>query len=535
MTSDQVPVLEVEGLRVETTQGRPIVHEASFVLGAGQTLGIVGESGSGKTTTALAVLGYARPGMRIVAGSVSITGRPVALNDERLARPMRGSIVSHVPQDPGTNLNPSLRVKALIGDMLVAHGHPAPDSAILEALSRVDLPAETQFARRFPHQLSGGQQQRVLIANSILCEPPLVVLDEPTTGLDVITQARVLAEIKRLHRENGVAMVYVSHDLAVISEICDRIVVMFEGRIVEVGAAEDVLSRPQHDYTRKLVAATPDHAVPRHRGVSKATAPVVLSVEKLRAVHKGRDRTVVAAEDVSFDVRAGECVALVGESGSGKTTIARVIAGLHAPSAGRVLLNGVPLAPLAKRRTREQRRSCQIIFQNPYESLNPRQLVADEIARPAIVLRGVSRAEAGVDELLERVRLPARVGRRLPGELSGGERQRVAIARALAANPELLVCDEITSALDVSVQASVIELLNELRTQLGLALLFITHNLGVVAAIADRVLVLDCGDICESGPVEKIFANPTSPRTVAMLDAAPRLRTSAYEALDSPA
>jgi ABC-type glutathione transport system ATPase component len=518
------PVLTVDGLRVETVGGRAIVDDASFTLDPGQTLGIVGESGSGKTTTALAILGYARPGMKIVAGAITIAGHQVDLSDERSARRLRGSIVSHVPQDPGTNLNPSLRIGACIGDMLTAHGQPMSEEAVLAALGRVELPAERTFARRFPHQLSGGQQQRVLITNSLVCRPPLVVLDEPTTGLDVVVQARVLAEIERLHREDHVAMVYVSHDLAVISQICHHIAVMYDGKIVEYGTADEILGHPQHDYTRKLIAATPDHTVPVQRARPTGAPSEVLVVRNLRAEHSGRDGTVVAARDVSFAVGVGECVALVGESGSGKTTIARVVAGLHRPAAGDVLLNGKRLAPLAKRRTRDERRACQIIFQNPYESLNPRQLVADEIARPAMVLRGVSRANAGVDELLERVRLPARLGRKLPGELSGGERQRVAIARALAAEPELLVCDEITSALDVSVQATVIELLNELMAELGVALLFITHNLGVVASIADRVLVLDNGDICESGTTAAVLQKPTSPRAVAMLEAAPRLR-----------
>jgi peptide/nickel transport system ATP-binding protein len=522
--SDAEPILVVHGLRVQSTAGRTIVEDISLRVGHGETLGIVGESGSGKTTTALAILGFARPGMTITRGTVTVQGRVVPLDNENGARAMRGSVMSHVPQDPGTNLNPSLRIGACIADMLKAHRRPAAKDTVLAALGRVELPAEREFARRFPHQLSGGQQQRVLITNSLICQPPLVILDEPTTGLDVVTQARVLAEIERLHHEDAVAMVYVSHDLAVVSQICQQIAVMYNGRVVEQGPADEVLGNPQHEYTQKLIAATPDHTAPVRRPESERPRDPVLQVCGLQAVHKGRRATVVAAEDVSLDVAAGECVALVGESGSGKTTIARVVAGLHPPSRGEVVLRGEPVAALAKRRTREQRRACQIIFQNPYESLNPRQLVADEIARPAMLLRGLSRAEAGVDTLLEQVRLPAGLGRKLPSELSGGERQRVAIARALAAGPELLVCDEVTSALDVSVQATVIDLLNELMSDLGLALLFITHNLGVVASIADRVLVLENGHICEAGPAAAVLQKPTSARAIAMLEAAPRLR-----------
>jgi peptide/nickel transport system ATP-binding protein len=521
------PVLVVDGLKVQSLAGRQIVDGVGFSLARGEAIGIVGESGSGKTTTALAVLGYVRPGMRVTGGTVSITGRTMALDDEHAARALRGSVVSHVPQDPGTSLNPALRIRAAIADMLTAHGRKAPDAAVFDALSRVDLPGTRGFARRFPHQLSGGQQQRVLIANSLVCEPPLIVFDEPTTGLDVITQARVLEEIERLHRDGEVSMVYVSHDLAVVSQVCDQIVVMYDGRIVEAGRGVEVLARPRHEYTQRLIAACPDHAKPRARPASRRVeVSTVLDVDGLRAVHHGRDGTVVAAQDVSFQIGAGECVALVGQSGSGKSTIARTIAGLHPPDGGRILLHGQQLAPHAKLRTREQRRRCQIIFQNPYESLNPRRTVADEIARPAVVLRGISAGDVEVDRFLERVRLPARLGRLLPGELSGGERQRVAIARALAANPELLICDEITSALDVSVQATVLDLLDELQTELGLSLLFITHNLGVVATIADRVLVLAEGQICETGEVADIFLHPKEPYTRALLEAAPRIRTT---------
>lgn len=519
------PLLKVRDLRIEARDGRPIVHGISFDLAPGETLGLVGESGSGKTTTALALMGYARTGMKIAGGSVTIQGRLVELHNDDAAREIRGRLISHVPQDPGTNLNPSLRIAGNILDILREHGRPAGESNVIEALERVDLPANREFSRRYPHQLSGGQQQRVLITNSLACHPPLIVLDEPTTGLDVVTQAKVLEEIDRLRRDEGVAMVYVSHDLAVVSQICDRIAVMYEGRLVEMGSARSVLGSPQQAYTRRLLAATPDHRVPRTGTKPGRNATPVLQVQGLQAVHKCRRGTVVAARDISFEVHRGECVALVGESGSGKTTIARTVAGLHAPSAGTIRLHGEELQSTARRRSREQLRRCQMVFQNPYESLNPRQTIASEIARPAIVLGNMSPADAEkeVAGLLEKVRLPSRVAAKLPTELSGGERQRVAIARALAAKPEVLICDEVTSALDVSVQASVIHLLNELRNDLGLAILFITHNLGVVAMIADRLLVLEKGDICESGYVEEVFANPQSSRTLSMLEAAPTL------------
>jgi peptide/nickel transport system ATP-binding protein len=586
-----VPLVEARGLTIELVSGRRVVEDVSFSLHAGEALGLVGESGSGKTTTALALLGYARPGMRITKGTVRVRDCDIDLHDERAARGLRGRVVAHVPQDPATSLNPSLRIGAAIDDVASAHGRGGPGDA-LRALQRVHLPATADFIRRYPHELSGGQQQRVLIACALACDPPLVVLDEPTTGLDVMTQARVLEEIERLRTEERVAMVYVSHDLAVVAEVADQIAVMYAGRVVEQGTTALLLSRPRHPYTRGLISSIPDHAAPRRlrampgmavgvhdeitgcafsprcpqrmdrcvttepglelfderlvrcfeaartpplddvgeqhdRGATRDEA--LFSVEGLRAEHKGPRGVVVAADQVSFAIGRGECVALVGESGSGKTTIARAIVGLHAPAAGRLTLEGVELAARAQQRPREVRRSCQIVFQNPYESLNPRKRVIAEVSRPAQLLRGLSRAQAEAEaaELLARVRLPQSVLRRYPSELSGGERQRVAIARALAAKPSLLVCDEVTSALDVSVQAAVLELLAKLREELSLSLLFITHNLGVVASVADRVLILERGAICEEGPTERVFASPRHPYTVALLEAAPTLRRAA--------
>ena len=585
------PVIRVDGLRVELESGEPIVDDVSFEVTAGEVLGLVGESGSGKTTTALALLGYARPGCRVTAGTVEVDGKALTGRSESAVRELRGRVVSYVPQDPGSALSPSLRIGEAIADMLRAHA-PERDAAAgaVEALARVHLPADRSFARRFPHQLSGGQQQRVTIASALVCEPPAVVLDEPTTGLDVVTQARILEEIDRLRRESGLAVVYVSHDLAVVASLADRVAVMYGGHVVEEGSAAEILTRPKHPYTRGLIASIPDHVVPRRlRGMAgvavgvgersagcpfaprcpqrvercdaemppreepgpghrvrcfewrrtptlllgepveakaaASSATPLLQVEALLAVHASRAGTVVAADRVSLAVAAGECVALVGESGSGKTTIARCVAGLHAPAAGRILLDGRPLAARARARSQDERRRLQIVFQNPYDSLNPRHRVGDSIGRPARLLRGLGRreAEAEAARLLERVRLPARLAGRFPGELSGGERQRVAIARALAAQPDLVVCDEITSALDVSVQAAVLELLAELRAELGLSLLFISHDLGVVASVADRVLVLEQGVVCEEGPVAELLARPSHEYTRRLVAAAPRL------------
>jgi peptide/nickel transport system ATP-binding protein len=587
--SEARPILRVDGLRIELPGGLPIVDEVSLEVREAEILGLVGESGSGKTTTSLALLGYARPGSAITAGSVEVDGNVVSGQGERAVRALRGKVISFVPQDPSLALNPSLRIGDALEDMVRAHTE-VDARGVLEALRRVDLPESRAFARRYPHQLSGGQQQRVTIASALICEPAAVVMDEPTTGLDVVTQARILAEVARLRRDTGLAVVYVTHDLAVVASLADRIAVMYAGRIVEEGTTSDILTRPRHPYTRGLISSIPDHIVPRRLvgipgvavGVgerpagcafaprcpqrvhhcddempeSEAVAPrhhvrcfewrrtpglelpprlslsqpqaacdPLLQVESLGATHRDQQDTVVAAADVSFALAPGECVALVGESGSGKTTIARCIVGLHPPAAGQIFLDGIPLERAAGKRPREARRRIQIIFQNPTDSLNPRRRVVDEVARPARVLRGLTRAEARseVADLLERVRLPARLANRFPGELSGGERQRVAMARALSARPSVLVCDEITSALDVSVQAAVLDLISELRAALGLAVLFISHDLGVVATVADRVLVLEQGKVCEEGRVATVLTNPREAYTRRLLEAAPRL------------
>ena len=584
------PALRVEGLRVELTSGPPIVDELTLEVASGEILGIVGESGSGKTTAALAFLGFCRPGVRIATGRVVLAGRDVVGRPDRELRRLRGKLVSYVPQDPSTSLNPALRIGDQIAEILKAHSPERDiDSTVIAAMERVDLPFDKDFKRRFPHQLSGGQQQRVAIAMALVGGPDLVILDEPTTGLDVITQSRILEEIRRLRTETSVAMVYVSHDLAVVGSIADRLAVMYAGTLVEEGPVEHLLAEPRHPYTFGLLQSAPDHAVPRRlKGIPgvavgvgerprgcpftprcfqrvercatalpdlentstlgrvrcfewtrtpplRLEAPItsraegsgipLLSIEELVAVHQSRSGTVAAARRVSFTISRGQSVALVGESGSGKTTIARCIAGLHPITAGSIVFDGNRLDALARARSREVRRRIQIVFQNPNDSLNPRRRIRDQIARPAQLLRRLSREQALKESslLLEQVRVPAALAGRYPPELSGGERQRVAIARALAAQPDLLICDEVTSALDVSVQAAVLDLLAELRTKLQLSLLFISHDLGVVATVADYVLVLEHGTIREEGPVEALLSHPVDEYTRLLVESAPRL------------
>ena len=590
--AESAPAVRVEHLTIELDGGEPVVEDVSFEVAAGEILGIVGESGSGKTTLALALLGFTRPGVRIRGGTIEIGGEGILGRDARALRSLRGRVVAYVPQDPGGSLNPSLRIGDAIADVLRAHRHGVEPAEFVKAsLRRLELGSDRAFIRRYPHQLSGGQQQRVAIAMATVCEPPVAVLDEPTTGLDVLTQNHVLAELRRLREEEHMAMVYVSHDLAVVAEMADRVLVMYAGRLLEHGPVGAVLEAPRHPYTQALVAAIPDVRRPRAlRGIAgvsvgvgewpagcsfaprcehqtagcreavpelssvapghtvrcvrwreiaasgpaeagarsaaaAAGAPPLLVVSELEARYGSGHADRPAVAGVSFTTQPGQCLALVGESGSGKSTIARCIAGLHEPSAGRIVFDGQPVAGAARARPLDVRRRIQIVFQNPFASLNPRHRVRASIVRPLRVLRRLSRADADreVGELLQRVRLPARLADRFPGELSGGERQRVALARALAAKPDLLICDEVTSALDVSVQAAVLELLQELRRDLQLSMLFITHNLGVVACIADAVLVMNQGRLCEAGPIDRVLSSPADDYTRRLLDAAPSL------------
>lgn len=595
------PILSIRDLTVRLGNGASIVEDIELTLRPGEILGLIGESGSGKTTTALSILGYAGSG-------AEISSADVRLDDDRLdtveaLRRVRGNRITYVPQNPGTALNPSLHVADAIADMVRTHRASADpaDDRVQTLLTTVGLPAGEDgegFGQRYPHQLSGGQQQRVCVAIALAPQPAVVILDEPTTGLDVVTQARILDELARLRDEQGLSMVYVTHDLAVVSRLADRVAVMYAGQIVEQGATAEILRRPRHPYTRGLISSTPDHVrprtlepmagvaagvedrvagaclfaprcpqrvdtctasmpplaeveearlvrcfewarteppafvelSPRRREPTSPDDPPLLEVEDMQVDYRVRGGRVTVVSGVGFTVGRGSCVALVGESGSGKSTIARAVAGVQPIARGRIGLDGETIEVLARRRTREQRRRIQIVFQNPADALNPRHTVADAVARPAQLLCGLGRREATAEVagLLDRVRLPARIAGRYPAELSGGERQRVAIARALAAGPELIVCDEVTSALDVSVQAAVLGVLEDLRDD-GVSLLFITHDLGVVASIADDVLVLERGSICERGPVRDLLFNPQHPYTKSLLAAAPSI-TAATQA-----
>jgi peptide/nickel transport system ATP-binding protein len=575
--------LSVRDLRVELADGSAdVVAEISFDVAAGQTLGIVGESGSGKTTVAHALLGHARRGLKLASGSVAVNGLDLLTASAQMLREQRGQTVAFVPQDPGKALNPVMRIRRQLNESVA--GLPGGRDVIPGILADVGLEARPEILNAYPHQLSGGQQQRVVLAMAFAPQPDLIVLDEPTTGLDVTTQRRVLDTIKRLSQDYGVASVYVSHDLAVIGEIADRVAVMYAGRVVEFGATDAVLSRAYHPYTRGLLRAAPRpneatavEGIPGHpprvgqrpdgcsfrprcsmatqeclqtppptelqpghlvrcfraaeqsvaitlrprEPVTGSTSSPALAVTDICASY-GRRQVL---KDVSFEVPAGECVAIVGESGSGKTTLARCISGLVTDWTGTVRFAGAELPRNVRSRDKDALRRLQYIYQNPYASLNPRKTVHQLVSGPVKHFTGMSGAAATdvVRQALESVSLSPQLLSRFPAELSGGERQRVAIARALAVEPSVLICDEITSALDVSVQAAIVQLIHELQLLKSLTLVFITHNLALLPSIANSVVVLQNGQVVESGDVRSILSAPTMPYTWSLIANAPSL------------
>ncbi|MEV6645684.1 ABC transporter ATP-binding protein [Amycolatopsis sp. NPDC051371] len=511
--------LEVTGLAVSTVAGSPVLSDVSFAVAPGEVLALVGESGSGKTTAGLAALGHFRRGLAVSGGQVTVGGVDVLSLDIGGRRRLRGSTVAYIPQDPALSLNPALRIGLQIAEVVETHGYEGSvDDRVGEVLEEVGLPSDARYRRRYPHQLSGGQQQRVGIAMAFACRPAVVVLDEPTTGLDVVTQALVLKTVRALTAEHGVAALYITHDLAVVAEIADRVAVMYHGEIVECGPAVSVLRSPSHAYTRRLLDAVPD---PGATSVPPPPEDPLLAATGV-SVSYGQN---VVLRGVDVSVARGECLLLLGESGSGKTTLSQCIAGLTHSYSGTVSLAGTGLAAATRHRTDEQRRRIQYVFQSPFSSLNPRKTVAQSIEVPLTQLTSMSRSErrARVGEVLDRVRLGRALADRLPDQLSGGERQRAAIARALVTTPDVLVCDEVTSALDVSVQATIVELLGELRRELGMAMLFVTHNIALAGEVADRIAVLQGGSIVEEGPVRTVLDSPSHAYTRELLAATPRL------------
>jgi len=542
------PLLRIEGLRVSfSTQHGPVaaLHGVDVAVVARETLGIVGESGSGKSVTALAAMRLLDRAGRIDGGRVVFDGRDIARAGRADLRRLRGSAMSMIFQNPRAALNPIHTVERQIADVLAAHGRPRDRGQVLDLLRAVLIRDPERRLRAYPHELSGGMCQRVVIAMAIACEPALLIADEPTTGLDVTTQQAVMELLARIQRERGMALILITHDLGLAARWCGRIAVMERGRVVEHGPTEALFEAPCHPYTQRLVAASPTRrstladlaqgappAVAAHAAplavVARAAppAPGTPPLLELQHVVKAFDGGVRAVDDVSFRIAQGGSLGLVGESGSGKSTLSRLICRLLDPDAGDIVFEGESIAAVPARHFHHapQRRKIQIVFQDPHDSLNPRHTAFDSIAHPLRRLerlRDGAALDARVRDAASRAGLPKDLLERYPHQLSGGQKARVGIARAVAPRPRLLVLDEPTAALDVSVQAVILQLLDRLRREDGIGLLFVSHDLNVVRMLCDDLVVLEAGRVVEAGPSQAVFAHPQAPYTRALLDAIP--------------
>src|SRR5690242_5358317 len=527
-------ILDIDNLvvalgKTKATAGPRIIDGVSITVGKGETLCVVGESGSGKSVTSLTTMGLLpKNALQPVGGSIKLVGEELLTATDRRLRQLRATTMAMIFQEPMTALNPVVPVGRQIDEVLRAHTSldgRARRKRILDMMEQVHLPDVERIFRSYPHRLSGGQRQRIMIAMALVLEPKLLIADEPTTALDVTTQKQILSLIRELQRDHGTAVLFITHDMGVVAEIADRVAVMRQGRLVETGPLDKILRDPEMDYTRNLLAAVPS-LIPRPPR-PETKEPVVLEANDLGKIYReraflGKAREVVAAQNVTLTLRKGRTLGIVGESGSGKSTVARCIVRLIDPTSGGIRLAGHEISELSRRLLQPHRKRIQIIFQDPYRSLNPRVSVGESIAEGPINY-GTPRSEAlaKARELLELVGLPADAVSRYPHQFSGGQRQRIAIARALALDPDVLVADEAVSALDVSVQAQVLELLDEIQKRLGIALLFITHDLRVAAQICDEVVVMQHGRVVEQGPAAEVLTHPKEAYTKALLDAAP--------------
>jgi peptide/nickel transport system ATP-binding protein len=538
--------LAVEDLWVEAqTFGNgmsAIVKGVSFEVKKGQVVALIGESGAGKSTVALSTMGYARPGCRISGGRIMLGDSDILSLDVESRRSLRGRTISYVAQSAGAAFNPSLRIGQQVTESVVLHNlmrDQDVDKRAVELYRLLELPDPENLGRRYPHQVSGGQLQRLMIAMAILCSPEVLLLDEPTTALDVTTQVEVLKAIKEIIKEKQTAAVYVSHDLAVVAQVADHIIVLRDGEMVEDGKTGGILHQPKAEYSQLLMDAVRQLPPPEaFRIAARETKPpeaakgTVIEVQNISATyerhlwHHAPPKNLVL-HGVSLTVPRERTVAVVGESGCGKSTLARVISGLLPPVSGQILFEGErPLPPILRDRARNDLRHIQIVFQDPDVSLNPRQRVREILGRPLEFYLGLGakKRQDRVAEILAWVELPADFASRYPGELSGGERQRVSLARALAAEPDIILCDEVISSLDTVVGAAVLKLLARLQERLGIAYLFISHDLATVGSISDYVVVIYAGHVVEQGPTNRVFSPPHHPYTRLLLSSVPALR-----------
>ena len=521
-------ILDVRDLRIQVQgDGGPgpiLVHDVSFILKRGEVIGLIGESGAGKSTIGLACLGYTRSGCAMVGGAINFEGRDIRAMSAAERRALRGPGVAYIAQSAAASFNPAMTLMQQVTEIPVRQGLLSPAQSRVRAVElfrELNLPNPESFGDRYPHQVSGGQLQRAMAAMAMAAKPDIVVFDEPTTALDVTTQVEVLASFKKLIRESGTAAIYITHDLAVVAQIADNIMVLRHGKMVEYGTAAQILQEPREEYTRRLVAdRASGHGFLSAQDVGQKP---VLEVEGVVASYTGLLRVI---DDVSLSVYRGDTVAVVGESGSGKSTLARVIIGLLPRQAGEIRFNDESLTPRLGDRSRDQLRRIQMIYQMPDVALNPSQTLLEIIGRPVRFYFGRSRRQTRerVLELLRMMDLPEHFINRKPGELSGGQKQRVGIARALAAEPDLIICDEVTSALDQLVGEEILKLLKRLQDELGIAYLFITHDLGTVRRIANKVAVMLKGRLVAGGETSRVFAPPYHPYTELLLSSVPEMR-----------
>jgi len=528
------PLLSIEHLSVAFNHRQKVVDDISFAIYPGETFALVGESGSGKSITALSVLRLLPNNARLDAGLISLQDNNLLERSEIELCKIRGRRIGFIFQDPMSSLNPVMTIGSQIMEVLDIHFSLSGDAAqqrVLKLLQQVEIPDPQQRIKDFPHQLSGGQRQRVMIAIALAGKPDLLIADEPTTSLDVTIQAQILALLKTIQRQTGMALWLISHDLALVSTIADRVAVMQQGKIVETGLTGDFFNHPEHPYTRKLLNALPSmQSCLTHSTQDKPPLLQVLDFSCHYPIRKGIFKRVVdyvrAVDRVSFEIQQGKTLALVGESGCGKTTLGKSLLNLIPNSGGRVIIDGIELNGLSGEALRRQRANMQIVFQDPFSAMNPRMLVGDIIAEGIQALHpeiSAPERKLRVRRLLQQVGLPEDSALRYPHEFSGGQRQRICIARALAVDPKLIVCDEPTSALDVSVQAQIIDTLKALQHEKGVSYLFITHNIAVVAEIADDVAVMYQGRIIEQGSVKQVLQAPQQDYTKKLLAAVPVL------------